>query len=117
VGAVVLGAGTAVVLLRRSVHRVAASEPRLTEWVRSGFGIDALYCRVIVRPALAAATWVAERFDRRLVDGAIEGSVPASRWLGARINALQSGETEVYASLVGVGFVLLMGLVLWLGRG
>jgi NADH-quinone oxidoreductase subunit L len=117
VGAVVLGAGAAVFGLKRAARHPAVPEWRVTEWVRSGFGIDALYARVVVRPVLAAATWVAERFDRGIIDGAVERTVPASRWLGARINALQSGETEVYASLVGVGFVLLMGLVLWLGRG
>jgi NADH-quinone oxidoreductase subunit L len=115
--AVAVGAGTALFVLRRSTLSPAAPESSVTAWVRSGFGIDALYGRVVVRPVLAAATWVADRFDRRVIDAAVERTVPASRWLGARINALQSGETEIYASLVGVGFVLLMGLVLWLGRG
>ncbi len=117
VGAVVLGAGAAVLIVRRLARRPGVPESGVAEWVRSGFGIDALYGRVVVGPVLATASWVADRFDRRVIDGAIERTVPASRWLGARINALQSGETEIYASLVGVGFVLLMGLVLWLGRG
>ena len=117
VGAVVLGAGAALTSVRRSASRPAVPESRATGWMRSGFGFDALYSHGFVRPVLAAARWVADRFDRRVIDGAVEATVPASRWLGARINALQSGETEIYASLVGVGFVLLMGLVLWLGRG
>jgi len=40
---------------------------------RSGFGIDALYGRAVVRPVLAAASWVADSFDRRVIDGAVEG--------------------------------------------
>jgi len=117
VAAVALGAGAALLVVRRSARRPVGTEGRVTQWVRSGFGIDALYGRVIVRPVLSAAEWVGDRLDRRVIDAAVERAVPASRWIGARINALQSGEPEIYASLVGVGFVLLMGLVLWLGRG
>jgi NADH-quinone oxidoreductase subunit L len=116
-GALGVGVSAATFALGRAAREPARSEWRLNAWVRSGFGIDAFYQRVIVDPTVAAAAWVGERFDRRVIDGAVEKTVPASRWIGARINAFQSGETEVYASLVGVGFVLLMGLVLWLGRG
>ncbi len=89
---------------------------RVHDLAFAGWGIDALVRRVIVAPTSAVADWVYRKVDRIVIDGGVEGAGKLTQSFGKLASGLQSGETDVYASLVAVGFIVLMGIVLWIGR-
>ncbi|PKQ38586.1 MAG: NADH-quinone oxidoreductase subunit L [Actinobacteria bacterium HGW-Actinobacteria-1] len=115
----VLGIGAGMVLYAAEFARADALRVRfqqLHDFVLTGWGFDALVQRVIVGPASTIAGWVYRVIDRAVIDGGVEGIGMGTRFLGKVASGLQSGETDVYASLVAVGFIVLMGIVLWAGR-
>ncbi|MCX8007358.1 MAG: NADH-quinone oxidoreductase subunit L [Coriobacteriia bacterium] len=83
--------------------------------VRSGFGVDASVETVVVRPFVAAARWIAGAVDRKVIDRLANGVGGASVTVGGAFARLQTGEADVYASFVGVGFVVLAAIALWVG--
>jgi hypothetical protein len=80
-----------------------------------GYGVDAA-----VMSGAAATERGAERasdgFDRKIIDGLVGGVAWLAQRIGREFTALQSGEGQLYAALVGAGAVLLVSLALWLGR-
>ncbi|MBN2248343.1 MAG: NADH-quinone oxidoreductase subunit L [Coriobacteriia bacterium] len=96
-------------------ERLADALGGLWRAARSAYGIDTLAMRAAAGIERASAT-IAERFDRRIVDGAVNGVAWLARRIGREFNELQSGEGQLYAALVGAGAVLLVSLALWLGR-
>jgi NADH-quinone oxidoreductase subunit L len=71
-----------------------------------GFGVDALYTALVVRPTQAAARLV--RFlDREVVDGYVSGAGRGARLLGALVRRTQTGNAQTYLSALAVGSLLL----------
>ena len=67
---------------------------------------------MIVDPATAAARFSANVFDRKVVDGAVNGIGAGTRRLAASARRLQTGFVRTYA----LGFFLgAVGVLLWLG--
>jgi NADH:ubiquinone oxidoreductase subunit 5 (subunit L)/multisubunit Na+/H+ antiporter MnhA subunit len=81
-----------------------------------GWGVDALVQRVFIAPVIRFAGALYVWLDRLIIDRAVEGVGTGSQFIGRFMANLQSGETDVYASLAAVGFIVLMGIVLWIGR-
>ncbi|GAA3234448.1 NADH-quinone oxidoreductase subunit L [Actinocorallia longicatena] len=73
----------------------------------NAFYVDSLYDRVIVRPVLWLAGAV-RGFDVKVVDGAVEGVVPATRRLGALARLPQGGNPQTYLTGVLAGAVFLV---------
>lgn len=118
--AATVGTLAAFLVYQRANERVEWARerfPRAISVLVSGYRIDAIVDRAIVRPAGAIARWLAGFVDRRVVDGAAEGVGRGGMWLGKVAASLQTGETDIYVSLMGVGVVVLMGIALWMGRG
>jgi NADH-quinone oxidoreductase subunit L len=88
---------------------------RTWELLRSGLGVDGAIQAIAVRPVLAVARWVESTGDRRIIDRAAEGLGRAATAIGGALAGLQTGEADVYASFVAVGFVVLSAIVLWAG--
>ncbi len=82
----------------------------------NAYGVDAFVTRFLAAPLRGVAVWFYEVVDRKVIDGAAEGAGKLSMSLGRMASALQTGETDVYASLLAVGFVVLMGIAIWVGR-
>ncbi|MEV7089879.1 NADH-quinone oxidoreductase subunit L [Streptomyces sp. NPDC093085] len=83
-------------LLLGPLHRHAAS----------GFHLDAVYHRLFVRPALAAAELV--RFlDRAVIDTYVRGAATGTRWLGTAVRRAQTGNVQTYVSALLAGSVVL----------
>ena len=95
--------------------RVPGVPARMWSAASAAYGIDGLVMRAI-GPILAGAEGLAEGFDRRVVDGAVNGVGQLARRVGKWSTALQSGEASLYAAYVGFGAVLLVSLALWLGQ-
>jgi NADH-quinone oxidoreductase subunit L len=86
---------------------------RLRPVLAAGFGVDALYSRIVVRPTLAAARAV-RWGDDNVVDTYVQGSGVAARLLGIGLRLTQNGNLQGYltgvlagATLLAVGAVVL----------
>ncbi len=114
-----IGISVAAVLYGRGLDRSEALRTRYAAvhaLAFGGWGVDSLVSRTIVKPVAWFAAWVHRRIDRQVIDGFVEGLGPVTQRVGSFMSGLQSGETDVYASLVAVGFIVLMGIALWMGR-
>jgi hypothetical protein len=115
---IALGAGLAGWRLARldaPAERVVGVPAGLWSAASAAYGVDGLVMRTI-GPVLSGAERLAEGFDRRIVDGAVNGIGWLARQVGKWSTALQSGESSLYAAYVGFGAVLLVSLALWLGQ-
>jgi len=100
--------------------------------------INAIYYRVFVSPALAASSWLSDRFDYRglfrinnagpvlgvyistagnwvdvnIVDGAANGISSVGQKLSRAVRKLQTGIVEEYAQVFALGLLLLVVLLL-----
>ena len=97
----------------RAVGDPALRLGRLRPVLAAGFGVDALYSRIFVRPTLAAARAV-RWGDDNVVDTYVQGSGVAARLLGAGLRLTQNGNLQGYltgvlagATLLAVGAVVL----------
>lgn len=84
-------------------------------WAEAAYGVD-MRAMQLAGWVRGACSWLVEHVDRGVIDRAVRGLGSMTAWIGARANALQTGEAPLYAAYVGVGVVLLVSLALWLGR-
>jgi NADH-quinone oxidoreductase subunit L len=111
---VAVGAG--LVLAERSRLRggdPAASLGRLRRVLADGFGVDAAYDAVVVRPVRAAARLVVAG-DSQVVHAYVTGAGRAARGLGGLVHRAQTGRVQGYLAVVLAVVVLLVvaGVVL-----
>jgi len=104
-----VGLGAGLVLAERSRLRggdPAASLGGLRRVLADGFGVDAAYDAVVVRPVRAAARLVVAG-DSQVVHAYVTGAGRAARGLGGLVHRAQTGRVQGY--LVGVlGVVVLL---------
>jgi NADH-quinone oxidoreductase subunit L len=92
-------------------------EPRLGAigtFLEQRWHIDALYDRVIVRPARGLARWLAGFVDLGIIDAAVNGAGGAVAAFAKVIRRPQTGYARQYALAVLAGTVLILGY--WLLR-
>ena len=110
------GVGAWWLFVRRPgvVLRIRSSTQTLGDVLRSGYRIDELYDRAIVRPLIAFSDRVLYRgLDLGLIDGFLVNGSARSVWLLAQ-NTLkwsQSGLTQAYMAFMVAG---LLGILLYL---
>lgn len=76
-------------------------------WWRAGWGFDALYDALLVRPLLILA-----RANRRdIVDRVVTGIEVSSRSAHAGLSALQNGRLRWYAAWIAVGAIVTLAMV------
>lgn len=95
--------------------RVAARAGVVWHAASSAFGADAVVAG-LTRGVMLACGAVEAGIERLVIDGAVRGVARALEWAGGEAAEMQSGETSLYAAMVGVGAVLMVALALWLGR-
>ncbi len=103
--------------------RDAGVENALPRWLerwwmaaRSGYGIDDLYRRVVVRPVIGVAAISYVLVERVIIDGIVEGIGRATRRLGHGAAELQNGDPQRYAAWIAVGAIAAVAVTVWLGR-
>jgi NADH-quinone oxidoreductase subunit L len=96
--------------------RTAAALGRLQPALLGALYWNSAVDRIVVRPTvgLSRALWAVG--DRLVADGIAEGSGRLARRLGRGFSRLQGGDAQSYATLVALGFVLMMLATVWLGR-
>ncbi len=114
-----LGVTAGWLVERRGAAGDEALESRLGgiwKGAASGWGVDAFVTRFVVRPSVTAARVTYAFFDRLVIDGIAEGTAAVARWVGAAFAKLQNGDGQWYATLIGVGVLLLLVATVWMGR-
>jgi NADH-quinone oxidoreductase subunit L len=104
---------------RRGAQSDESLESRLgVTWkgAARGWGFDGFVVRFVVEPSKSAAKIAYGFFDRLVIDGAAEGAGGLARWVGRGLAALQTGDGQWYATLIGVGVLLLLVATVWMGR-
>ncbi|MBW3594779.1 MAG: NADH-quinone oxidoreductase subunit L [Actinobacteria bacterium] len=96
--------------LRR--RRLYARAPWLVTAARNKFYVDEIYGGGIVLPLKGAATWAADVFDRRVVDGVITGSGRVIARSSERLRGIQTGYVRNYAATFLVGVVVVVSVLL-----
>jgi len=113
--AALLGLGLAFLFYRRSPAipaRLAGRFPGVHRLLLGKYYVDEAYDAVIVRPLVRGAEAVYERFDLKIVDGALNGSAAAASLAGKGLNVLQSGLVRDYALAFLLGAILFVGFLL-----
>jgi len=86
-----------------------AEEGRGWGLLRAAYHVDDAYGAVFVGLGAPAATWLADGFDQRGVDGAVNGVGWLTRSFGRWLRPLQTGFVRSYAVAILVGAVALVG--------
>ncbi len=109
-----VGVAAAAWLFGGDPARVAAWSLRLAgphRWLTGKYFIDELYNRMIDRPLVWVSDHVFLRlFDRRLIDGLLDGLAALGQRCGGWLARVQTGQLHAYAGLVLAGLV---GALLW----
>jgi NADH-quinone oxidoreductase subunit L len=86
-------------------ERIKAVEPKVLE---HAWYVDETYAKVVDGPGRSAADLVTWEVDRKVIDGAVNGTGGLVRMLSARLRVVQTGYVRNYALGVAVGTVLLL---------
>ncbi len=82
----------------------------------AGWGMDAAVNRLVIRPSMTIARVTFAFVDRFIIDGMAEGSATLARRVGGVFARLQTGDAQWYATLIGVGVLIMLVATVWLGR-
>ena len=94
------------VWLRKADPRAqAALEPAL---LKRAYGVDGLYAALIETPGRLLSAWLAFVFDRKIIDGAVNGLGSVVRLAGGQIRKLQTGYVRNYALGIAGGMALVL---------
>jgi NADH-quinone oxidoreductase subunit L len=88
-----------------SAEKVAASIPWLYQLSFRKFYIDELYQVAVVKP-LKVVSYLLDRFDEYVVDGAVRFTAGATVWLGGVASRLQNGQIQIYVLVTIFGFII-----------
>ena len=107
--AALIGIGLAYATwFRRRPSRNTGLEPAL---LKRAWGLDSLYAAAVHGPGRAVSSWLAFVFDRRVIDGAVNGVGTVVRDGGGQLRRVQTGYVRSYALGVAGGVVLLLLVV------
>ena len=70
--------------------------------------VDEFYDALLIQPIRRTSEWYAQRFDQKIIDGAVNGIGNFSAGLGERVRHLQSGAIPTYALSILIGVVALV---------
>ena len=87
----------------------AALEPAI---LKRAYGVDGLYAAVIETPGRLLSAWLAFVFDRKIIDGAVNGLGSVVRFAGGKVRKLQTGYVRNYALGIAGGMVLVLAYAL-----
>ena len=105
--------GLVGIALGTNLWRRGADQPQLeVPLLKRAYGIDALLDVLIVKPGRAFSDFVAFVFDRKIIDGIVNGLGSVVQVIGGTVRKVQTGYVRQYAlGLVG-GLVLMVAYVL-----
>ncbi|HUQ62990.1 MAG TPA: NADH-quinone oxidoreductase subunit L [Acidimicrobiales bacterium] len=105
VALVFVGMGIAWLVYLGHKLRQEAMEPLV---LRRAWYVDPLYASVVEKPGRVLADFSAYVFDKRIIDGAVNGVAGLVRLGGGRLRSVQTGYVRNYALVIAAGAVLLL---------
>ena len=94
----------------RLAERIASSAAPVRRWWLAGWGFDALYDRVLVRPLTDIAKWN----HRDFIDSFYEGAAQVFFFIHLLLSRTQNGKLRWYAAGISAGTAILLLLALLL---
>jgi NADH-quinone oxidoreductase subunit L len=91
--------------------RVRESLGWFAKLVEHKYYVDEAYRAAFVKPLRDVAGWLAAVFDKRVIDGVVNGIGGGFGWVGVQARRLQTGMVGLYALSIMVGAV---ALLIWL---
>jgi NADH-quinone oxidoreductase subunit L len=113
IGVAVVGIVVAALLYMRGSSvpdRIAGAVPRLYTAMRRKFYMDEIWMFVTKRIIFRRISTPIARFDRKVIDGAMDGAGIATQTASTGIRGLQSGKVQMYAWVFLVGA---LAIVVW----
>jgi NADH-quinone oxidoreductase subunit L len=96
--------------LRR--RKLVSRAPRLVAAARDKFYVDEIYGRALVLPAKRFAVYLADVFDRRVIDGIVNGTARLIGRSSEGLRGLQTGYVRNYAVIFLFGVVVVFSVLL-----
>jgi NADH-quinone oxidoreductase subunit L len=96
-----------------SPHRLVARFPLVYKILYRKYYVDEIYSAVFVRSTLRASEAVYDRFDLKVIDGAVNGAAGAAGFSGRVLSFLQSGAVKDYALAMLLGVVVFIGYLVF----
>jgi NADH-quinone oxidoreductase subunit L len=96
----------------RIPHALISRFPALYTIVNRKYYVDEAYGVVFVRPLVRGGEVIFDHFDKRVVDGALNGAAAAAGAAGKGLGLLQTGLIKEYALAFLIGAVLFLGFLL-----
>jgi NADH-quinone oxidoreductase subunit L len=93
-------------------HGLISRFPALYAIVGRKYYVDEAYDAVFVRPFVRGGEVIFDHFDKRVVDGALNGTAAAAGAAGRVLNLLQTGLIKDYALAFLIGAALFLGFLL-----
>jgi len=93
-------------------HALISRFPALYTIVNRKYYVDEAYGVVFVRPLVRGGEVIFDHFDKRVVDGALNGAAAAAGAAGKGLGLLQTGLIKEYALAFLIGAVLFLGFLL-----
>ncbi len=87
-------------------------ESAVSKFAKSGFGLDALYDRLFIRPLLALAKWSRDIVDAVFIDSVAQGLANMTLAIGESMRSFQSGNLGTYLCYMAGG----LAMILWVIR-
>jgi NADH-quinone oxidoreductase subunit L len=121
-GAALLVAAGGILIARRWYATAEGERQRLelqarvgplVSAARRGFYVDELYGRLIVIPAERFADWCAGFFDRKVIDGIVNGTARLIGRVAESARRVQTGYVRNYAAIFLVGVVVLFSVLVY----
>jgi NADH-quinone oxidoreductase subunit L len=96
----------------RIPHALISRFPALYTIVNRKYYVDEAYDTVFVRPLVRGGEVIFDHFDKRVVDGALNGAAAAAGAAGKGLGLLQTGLIKEYALAFLIGAVIFLGFLL-----
>jgi NADH-quinone oxidoreductase subunit L len=110
------------ILAARSLYLLPGAEERrarlqrpigpLVTAARNKFYVDEIYGRAVVLPGKAFATFCADFFDRKVIDGAVDGTAWVVGRAAQGLRRVQTGYVRNYAAAFLVGVVIVFSVLI-----
>ena len=89
--------------------QLAKKFPGLYKVVLNKYYVDEFYHWLLVNPLIKGSQFLWEKFDLKIIDGAVNGTAAVIKSAGERLRKIQTGYVQEYALSMIIGAVILVG--------
>lgn len=93
-------------------ERLAARFPRIYKLLYNKYYMDEIYDAAFVNPMVRGSETIYDKFDLKVIDGAVNGTASATGFSGKILSYLQSGLIKDYALIFLLGVIIFIGYMI-----